>query len=58
VPVEKIVEFEPKMLEYLKARGAAVLAKIKEKGELTDEIAAELKKLIGDLKDTIEYVNK
>ena len=58
VPVEKIVEFEPVMIEYIKARGAATLAKIKSSGELTDDISAELKKLIGDYKETVEYIVK
>jgi len=58
VPVEKIVEFEPKMVEYVKARGADVLKAIKTSGELTDDTNAKLKKLIEDFKDTAEYVVK
>jgi F-type H+-transporting ATPase subunit alpha len=58
VPVEKIVEFEPKMVEYVKARGADVLKTIKTSGELADDTSAKLKKLIEDFKDTIEYVVK
>jgi len=46
------------MIEYIKARGAATLAKIKSSGELTDDISAELKKLIGDYKETVEYIVK
>ncbi|MBD3248294.1 F0F1 ATP synthase subunit alpha [Candidatus Falkowbacteria bacterium] len=58
VPVDKIPEFEAGMLEYLKERAADSLSKIKTKGQLEDDITAELTKVITDYKDTLDYIEK
>jgi F-type H+/Na+-transporting ATPase subunit alpha len=58
VPVEKIVEFEPKMVEYVKAKAADALSAIKKSGELADDTSAKLKKTIEDFKDTLDYIVK
>jgi len=58
VPVEKIVEFEPKMVEYVKAKAADALKAIKTSGELADDTSAMLKKTIEEFKETLEYVVK
>ena len=58
VPVEKIGEFEVKLLEYLKARGEKILQEIKTSGDLADNTQTSLKKLINDFKDTLDYIEK
>jgi len=58
VPVEKIVEFEPKMVEYVKAKAADALKAIKTSGELADDTSAKLKKTIEEFKETLEYISR
>jgi F-type H+/Na+-transporting ATPase subunit alpha len=58
VPVEKIVEFEPKMVEYVKAKAADALKAIKTSGELADDTSAKLKKVIEEFKETVDYIVK
>ena len=57
VPVEKILEFEEGMYKYIE-NNSDVYKKIAEKGELSDEINAELEKTINDFKDTLDYIIK
>ncbi|MFA5247791.1 MAG: F0F1 ATP synthase subunit alpha [Patescibacteria group bacterium] len=58
VPVEKITEFEKKVLENIRNTSLDVLKEIKKSGELSDETQAKLKKVVEDFKDTLEYVSK
>ena len=57
VPVEKIIEFEAGMLVYLEERAAEALKKIKKSGQLEEDVQTELTKMIGDYKDTLDYVS-
>jgi F-type H+/Na+-transporting ATPase subunit alpha len=50
VPVDKIKDFQLKLQDYFASRKDAVLAKIRDKGAISDEIAAELKSALGDFK--------
>ena len=50
VPVDKIKDFQLKLQDYFGARKDAVLAKIRDKGAIDDEIAADLKSAVGDFK--------
>jgi F-type H+/Na+-transporting ATPase subunit alpha len=58
VPVEKIVEFESKMIEYVQAKAVDALKAIKTSGELADDTVAKLKKTIEEFKETLEYIVK
>ncbi len=53
VEVDNIMEFESKMLEYLRMKSADVLKLIKSSGELSDEVVEGLKKGIGEYKETL-----
>jgi F-type H+-transporting ATPase subunit alpha len=50
VPVDKIKDFQLKLQDYFGARKDAVLAKIRDKGAIDDEIAGDLKSALGDFK--------
>jgi len=58
VPVEKITEFEKNVIEYVNDRGVEIIKNINQTGELNDEIAEKLKKIINDYKDTLDYLIK
>ncbi len=50
VPVEKIKDFQLKLQDYLTTRKDAVLAKIRDKGAIDDDITADLKAAVGEFK--------
>ncbi|MDI6777901.1 MAG: F0F1 ATP synthase subunit alpha [Patescibacteria group bacterium] len=52
VPVEKVPEWEAEFLKYMKDMKSDVLALIKEKKELTEEVESALKKAIEEYKET------
>ena len=52
IPVEKIKSFQNQLIEFLQLRHEPLLARIREKYELTDEIAESLKNAIKEFKDT------
>ncbi len=58
VPVEKVTEFEQGMLEFLHDKNSKALKDIRETGELSDVNTEELKNLINDYKDTLDYLLK
>jgi len=58
VPVEKLKDFETGLLEFFTGQGQAVLKQIVEKKEITDEIDNQIKKTIGDYKQTVDYLIK
>jgi F-type H+-transporting ATPase subunit alpha len=58
VPVEKIQEFEARMIEYIEAKDEGALRDIRERKEMTEELSERLTKLINDFKDTLEYIEK
>ncbi|PLX21064.1 F0F1 ATP synthase subunit alpha [Candidatus Parcubacteria bacterium] len=57
VPVEKIAEFELGMYKYLE-NNSDIYKKIADKGELSDELNAEIEKVVNDYKDTLDYITK
>jgi F-type H+-transporting ATPase subunit alpha len=52
VPVDKVKDFQLKLQEYLTTRKDAVLAKIRDKGAIDDDITADLKSAVGDFKSS------
>ncbi len=58
VPVEKIAEFEAGLHKYAATSGAKILKEIAEKKELNEKLEGEMKKLVEDYKETVEYLVK
>ncbi len=58
VPVEKIGEFENGLNEYAKNSGEKILKEITEKGEISEDLDGEIKKLVNDFKGTLDYIIK
>ncbi|HEY1787102.1 MAG TPA: F0F1 ATP synthase subunit alpha [Verrucomicrobiae bacterium] len=52
VPVEKVKDFQGKLLDYLNTRKADLLKKIRNEKAISDATAAELKAAIGEFKPT------
>ena len=52
VDVEKVVAFEAALMSYMRGEQAELLAKINEKGDYNDEIAASLKAALEKFKNT------
>src|SRR5882757_7818580 len=50
VPVDKVKDFQLKLQDYLMTRKEALLTKIIDKGEIDDEITADLKAAVGEFK--------
>ena len=52
VPVEKIKDFQTKLVDFIATRKADVLAKISKEKAISDAITAELKAAVGEFKQT------
>ena len=52
VAVEKVLEWEEGFHKYLESNGQEVLTAIREKKELSDDVVADLNKIIGEYKET------
>ncbi|HTV42342.1 MAG TPA: F0F1 ATP synthase subunit alpha [Candidatus Sulfotelmatobacter sp.] len=52
VPVEKIKDFQGKLLDYLNTRKADLLKKIRAEKAISDAVAGELKAAVGEFKPT------
>ena len=52
VPVDKVKDFQNKLVEFLTTRHDDVLGMIREKGAISDEITAKLKSVIGQFAET------
>src|SRR3984885_14896455 len=52
IPVDKVKDFQTKLSDYLTTRQEKLLGKIREKGAINDEIAAELKAAITQFAET------
>ena len=52
VPVEKIKDFQGKLLDYLNTRKADLLKKIRAEKAISDAVAADLKAALGEFKST------
>lgn len=58
VPVEKVAEFEKGLLEQVENKSKKFIQEIEKNGEYSEEGEEELKKIIGDYRDTIDYLVK
>lgn len=58
VPVEKISECEIGLYWYVKNNNENIFKQIKEKGDLDKNLEKEMKKLVNDYKDTLDYIKK
>jgi len=56
VPVEKVGEFEKGLFKFADANGDQILKEIVEKGDLSDELAEKMTKLINEYKQTLDYL--
>ncbi|MBD3359927.1 MAG: F0F1 ATP synthase subunit alpha [Candidatus Buchananbacteria bacterium] len=56
VPVEKVSEFENSLLEFVRDNGQSILNNIEQTGELTEEDENNLKTVINNFKDTLDYL--
>jgi F-type H+-transporting ATPase subunit alpha len=52
IPVDKVKDFQGKLVEHLTTRQDALLGKIRDKGALDDAIQAELKTVVGSFAET------
>ncbi len=52
VPVEKVKDFQAKLMDYFTTRKDALLAQIRKEKVITDPIAAELKKTVEEFKQS------
>lgn len=57
VPVEKIIEFEKGLYEYVDTSGEEILNEIADEGELTEKLIKKLTSLINDYKVTLDYLH-
>jgi len=58
VPVEKISEFETGLHKYAATSGQGILKEITEKKDLDEKLEGQMKSLINDYKETLEYLIK
>ncbi|MEI6596669.1 MAG: F0F1 ATP synthase subunit alpha [bacterium] len=58
VPVEKISDFEAGLYKYAATSGAKVLKEIVDKKDLSEKLEAEMKSLINDYKNNLDYLIK
>ncbi len=58
LPLNRVAEFERKMLEYLHASEADLVKELDEKGVFSDELKQKLSKAIGDFKTTFVTSDK
>jgi F-type H+-transporting ATPase subunit alpha len=52
VPVEKVKDFQNKLVDFLTTRQEAILGLIRDKGAIDDSLAAQLKSAIGNFAET------
>ena len=52
VPVDKVKDFQNKLSEFFSSRHADLLAKIRDKGAIDDEISKKLKEVVGQFAET------
>jgi F-type H+-transporting ATPase subunit alpha len=52
VPVDKVKDFQAKLVDFLTNRQADLLAKLREKGAIDDEISKKLKEVVGQFAET------
>jgi F-type H+-transporting ATPase subunit alpha len=52
VPVDKVKDFQGKLVDYLTTRQGDVLAKIRDKGAIDEELTKKLKEVVGQFAET------
>jgi F-type H+-transporting ATPase subunit alpha len=52
VPVDKIKDFQTKLVEFLTTRQEAILQQLRDKGAFDDNITAQLKSVVGQFAET------
>jgi len=52
VPVDKVKDFQGKLVDFFSTRQADILAKIREKGAIDDELSKKLKEVVGQFAET------
>ncbi len=55
VPIKKVREFEAGLLEYIKDKHPKVREEVVSKKKIDDEIAGQLKQIIGEFKKTKQF---
>ena len=58
VPVDRISEFEAGLYKYANTSGAKILKEINDKKDLSEKLEAEIKSLINDYKNNLDYLTK
>ncbi len=58
IPLEKIQEFEQGLYTYVDRNNPELLERIKEEGDLTDEISKEMSQLIKDYIGSLDYLGQ
>ncbi len=58
VPVERISDFESGLYKYAAVSGADILKEIAEKKDLSEKLEGEMKSLINDYKNNLDYLIK
>ncbi len=58
VPVDKIKDFESRVLEYIKDKAEKVLKSIEETGKIEEDEEKTITKVVNDFKDTLDYLIK
>lgn len=58
VPIEKISEFEAGLYKYAATSGAKILKEIVDKKDLSEKLEGEMKELISDYKNNLDYLIK
>lgn len=58
VPVDRIKEFEGALLDYIKSHAAYILNDINDKKNIEEGQEEQIKKAVGDFKDTLDYLLK
>ncbi len=52
VPVDKVKDFQGKLTDFFSTRQGDLLAQIRDKGAITDDIAKKLKEVVGQFAET------
>jgi F-type H+-transporting ATPase subunit alpha len=52
VPVEKVKDFQGKLVDFFSTRQGDILAKIRDKGAIDDELSKKLKEVVGQFAET------
>ena len=54
VPEDSVLDYESQMLEYMDSKHPELLAELKEKGDISDELNEKMKKALGEFKNVFQ----